>query len=65
MSNLKTTKMSKKVPDEERVRKAYSPRGERGQKMTNFRCDLDNWDKLNKQPNKGRYINEAIRAYNK
>lgn len=33
------------------------------QKMINFRCDLDNVEKLNRVPNKGRYINEAIRSY--
>lgn len=57
--------MTKKVNDEERVRKPYSPNGQRGQKMINFRCDLDNVEKLAGQPNKGRFINEAIRAYNK
>lgn len=57
--------MTKKMEDEQRVRKAYSPRGQRGQRMFNFRCDLDNWEKLESQPNKGRFVNEAIRAYNK
>lgn len=57
--------MTQKVNDESRVRKAYSARGTRAQKMLNFRCDLDNWEKLSQQPNKGRYINEAIRAYDK
>ena len=55
--------MTKKIEDDERVRKAYAPRGQRGQKMLNFRCDLDNWEKLSQQPNKGRFINDAIRAY--
>lgn len=57
--------MTKKVNDQERVRKPYSPNGQRGQKMINFRCDLDNLEKLAGQANKGRFINEAIRAYNK
>lgn len=55
--------MTKKIDDNERVRKAYSPRGQRGQRMFNFRCDLDNWERLQKQPNKGRFVNDAIRAY--
>lgn len=55
--------MTKKIEDSERVRKAYSPRGVRGQRMFNFRCDLDNWERLQQQPNKGRFINDAIRAY--
>lgn len=54
--------MTKKLEDAERMRKAYAPRGERGQRMVNFRCDLDNWELLQRQPNKGRFINEAIRA---
>ena len=54
--------MTKKLEDSERVRKAYASRGERGQKMVNFRCDFANLEWLNKQPNKGRAINEAIAA---
>lgn len=57
--------MTKKIDENDRVRKAYAARGERGQKMVNFRCDLDNIEKLSRQPNKGRFINEAIRAYEK
>ena len=53
--------MTKKIEDSDRVRKAYSPRGHRGQKMFNFRCDLDNWEWLQQQPNKGRYVNDIIR----
>lgn len=53
--------MTKKLEEGERVRKAYSPRGERGQKMFNFRCDLENWEWLQHQPNKGRIVNELIR----
>lgn len=55
--------MTKKIDENDRVRKAYAARGERGQKMVNFRCDLDNIEKLTRQPNKGRFINDAIRAY--
>lgn len=52
--------MTKKIDDEQRVRKAYSPRGQRGQKMLNFRCDLENWEYLQGIPNKGRWLNELI-----
>lgn len=55
--------MTKKIDENNRVRKAYATRGERDQKMVNFRCDLENIEKLNRQPNKGRFINDAIRAY--
>lgn len=57
--------MTKKIDENDRVRKAYAARGEREQKMVNFRCDLDNIEKLSRQSNKGRFINDAIRAYHK
>lgn len=57
--------MTQKKSDDERVRKAYAQRGTRSQIMFNFRLDLDCWEKLSQQANKGRYINEAIRAYDK
>lgn len=57
--------MTKKIDENDRVRKAYAARGERDQKMVNFRCDLDNIEKLSRQSNKGRFINEAIRSYHK
>lgn len=43
-------------------RKAYAKRGERTSKMMTFRIDADNLEWLNTQPNKGRYINNLIRA---
>lgn len=52
--------MTKKLDDTERVRKSYAPRGQRGQKMLNFRCDLENWEYLQGIPNKGRWLNELI-----
>ena len=55
--------MTKKLEEAERVRKAYAPRGSRGQKMFNFRLDLDLWEQLQHVPNRGRFVNEAIRAY--
>lgn len=54
--------MTKKLTEEERVRKEYSPRGQRGQKMINFRCDLDNYNYLKEQPNRGRLLNELIKS---
>lgn len=42
------------------TRKTYEKRGERGQKMLSFRCDNANFDWLNRQPNKGRVINDLI-----
>ena len=46
----------------ERVRKTRSKNGERGQKMMSFRVDVDNLGWLEKQVNKGRYINDLIEA---
>lgn len=43
-----------------RQRKQYAPKGERGQKPMAFRIDNENIEWLNKQQNKGRYINELI-----
>lgn len=54
--------MTKKVEEAERIRKAYSPRGERGQKRMTFLLDLENAGWLEQQPNKGRYLNNLIRA---
>ena len=52
--------MTKKKEESKLIRKAYAARGSRGQKMVNFRCDLENAEWLDKQPNKGRAINQAI-----
>lgn len=54
--------MTKKKEEGARVRKAYAPNGERGQKPFAFRLDNENIEWLNKQSNKGRYINELIAA---
>lgn len=54
--------MTKKKEEAARVRKAYAPNGERGQKPFAFRLDNENVEWLNQQPNKGRYINELIAA---
>lgn len=55
--------MTKKVEDFERVRKAYSPRGQRSQKRVTFLCDLENLERLDRAANKSRYINQALQAY--
>lgn len=54
--------MSEKKEEKERIRKAYSAKGERSQKMMTFRLDNDLQEWLAKQGNKGRYINELIRT---
>ena len=42
------------------IRKGGNTRGVRTQKMVTFRCDIENIEWLDHQPNKGRYINEII-----
>lgn len=49
-----------KKEENERQRREYAPAGERSQKMLSFRCDKENLEWLNKQPNKGRAINRLI-----
>lgn len=46
----------------ERIRRRYAKDGERSQKMMTFRLDRENEFWLSTQPNKGRYINNLIRA---
>lgn len=52
--------MEQKKTEGERMRKAYAPDGQRGQKMMSFRLDNENRDWVMKQPNRGRYINNLI-----
>lgn len=52
--------MEKVKGAKERIKRAYAVKGQRSQKMFNFRLDLENLDWLNQQQNKGRYINELI-----
>lgn len=54
--------MEQKETQRERVRKIPTPNGSHSQKMMNFRLDLDLLDWLNTKPNKGRYLNDLIRA---
>lgn len=49
------------MEQKERIKKESIKRGQITQKMMNFRIDLENVEHLNKQANKGRYINELIR----
>lgn len=46
----------------ERTRRRYAKRGETNQKMMSFRLDQENEYWLSTFPNKGRYINNLIRA---
>lgn len=46
----------------ERSRRKYAKRGETNQKMMSFRLDQENEFWLSSFPNKGRYINNLIRA---
>ena len=46
----------------ERTRRRYAKRGEKSQKLVAFRLDLENEFWLSTMPNKGRYINNLIRA---
>lgn len=52
--------MKKINEPKERQRREYAPAGERNQKMICFRCDNENLEWLNQQPNKGRAINRLI-----
>lgn len=46
----------------ERTRRKYAKRGEKSQKLVAFRLDLENEFWLSTMTNKGRYINNLIRA---
>ena len=48
--------------EEEKIRKGGNARGIITQKMVTFRCDVENIEWLNRQRNKGRYINQLIEA---
>lgn len=50
-----------KKNEKTRIKKEYR-HGQRSQKMVNFRCDLELIEWLDTQANKGRAINDAIRA---
>ena len=46
----------------ERIKRKFAPAGERSQKMMSFRLDQENEFWLSTMPNKGRYINNLIKA---
>lgn len=52
----------KKRPSVAEVRKSFI-RGKVTQRPLNFKCDLDNFEKLKGVKNKGRLINELLRNY--
>lgn len=54
--------MEEQKEQKERQRKAYAPKGERSQRTMSFRLDNELAEWLNQQPNKGRYINDLIKA---
>ena len=49
--------------EKERQRKANIKRGQLTQKMVNFRADLETIEVLNEQPNKGRFLNDLVKAW--
>lgn len=57
---MKKEKDNVQTAPKERQRREYASKGTRNQKMLTFRCDNDNLEWLESQPNKGRAINEAI-----
>lgn len=54
--------MTMEEEKKERTRRRYAKRGETNQKMMSFRLDQENEFWLSSFPNKGRYINNLIRA---
>lgn len=54
-------KETKEQEQKERQRKEYAKDG-RSQKMMSFRLDNDNAEWLEQFPNKGRYLNNLIKA---
>lgn len=54
--------MAETKEQKERIRKAYSPNGQRSQKMFAFRIDFENYEHVKKHLNGGRYINDLIAA---
>lgn len=53
---------TKKRPSTATQRKSFI-RGKVTQKPMTFKIDLDNWERLQVEVNKGRVINEAIREH--
>lgn len=54
--------MKKQKEEKERIRRAYAPKGQRSQKPMSLRIDNEIADWLATQTNKGRYINDLVKA---
>lgn len=54
--------MKQENQEQQRTRKVYAQKGERSQRMMSFRLDNDLVEWLSQQPNKGRYLNDLMRA---
>lgn len=52
--------MENEKAEKTRIKREYAKRGSINQKMMSFRLDNENAEWLQKQANKGRYINELI-----
>lgn len=52
--------MANEKVEKTRIKREYAMRGSSNQKMMSFRLDNENAEWLQKQANKGRYINELI-----
>lgn len=52
--------MENEKVEKTRIKREYAKRGSINQKMMSFRLDNENAEWLQKQTNKGRYINELI-----
>ena len=53
--------MAKLQNQKDPIRKEGRKKGKTTQKMVTFRCDLENVEYLERQPNKGRYLNNLIK----
>lgn len=54
--------MKEKTKEEQRIRREYAAHGTRNQRTMSFRLDNELAEWLSQQPNKGRYINNLIKA---
>ena len=53
-------RQTKEEEPKERVRREYAAKGSRSQKMMTFRIDLENVEFLERQVNKGRFLNDLL-----
>lgn len=53
-------RQKKEEEPKERVRREYAAKGSRSQKMMTFRIDLENVEFLERQVNKGRFLNDLL-----